>query len=99
MSSSEQDRASRLGTVAATLRAAAQEGNISDDALREVMSAATLLYAKAVAAHGHEVSLRDRSVDATASVVLACALLRAQDLNPFDLALWFGRVVPDTQHM
>jgi len=27
--------------------------------------------------------------------VMACALLRAHHLNPFDLALWFSRTAPN----
>jgi hypothetical protein len=27
-------------------------------------------------------------------MVLACALLRAQHMNPFDLALWFQKTAP-----
>ena len=42
----------------------------------------------------HEVPLADPSVSPTDAVVLCCALLRGQDLNPFDLGLWFGRVAP-----
>lgn len=95
MSLSEAHRASRLRAIAAELREMAREGETPVGALREAISAATLLYSAAVTARGREVPLADPAVDTTSSVVLACALLRAQDLNPFDLALWFGRVVPD----
>ncbi len=33
----------------------------------------------------------DSTVSTTDAMVVACALLRAQHLNPFDLALWFQR--------
>ena len=36
----------------------------------------------------------DGTVSTTESMVMACALLRAHHLNPFDLALWFSRTAP-----
>jgi hypothetical protein len=36
----------------------------------------------------------DSSVSTTEAMVVACALLRAQQMNPFDLALWFQRTTP-----
>ncbi len=36
----------------------------------------------------------DRTVSTTEAMVVACALLRAHRLNPFDLALWFQRTAP-----
>jgi hypothetical protein len=30
-------------------------------------------------------------VSATEALTLACALLRSQDLTPFDMAVWFSR--------
>lgn len=37
----------------------------------------------------------DGTVSTTEAMVMACALLRAHHLNPFDLALWFSRTAPD----
>jgi hypothetical protein len=37
----------------------------------------------------------DGTVSTTEAMIMACALLRAQHLNPFDLALWFSRMAPD----
>lgn len=36
----------------------------------------------------------DGTVSTTEAMVVACALLRAHHLNPFDLALWFQRTAP-----
>jgi len=36
----------------------------------------------------------DDTVSTTEAMVVACALLRAHHLNPFDLALWFQRTAP-----
>ena len=36
----------------------------------------------------------DGTVSTTEAMVVACALLRAHRLNPFDLALWFQRTAP-----
>jgi ABC-type protease/lipase transport system fused ATPase/permease subunit len=36
----------------------------------------------------------DGTISTTESMVMACALLRAHHLNPFDLALWFSRTAP-----
>ncbi|WP_426959351.1 hypothetical protein [Muricoccus radiodurans] len=86
--------AARLDAVAAELRALAG-ADLPPEALRGAIGAATLLYAAAVRRMGHEIALADPEVSPTDAVVLCCALLRGQDLNPFDLSLWFGRVTPD----
>lgn len=36
----------------------------------------------------------DATVSTTEAMVVACVLLRAQHLNPFDLAVWFQRTAP-----
>jgi hypothetical protein len=41
-----------------------------------------------------EVPAIDATVSTTEAMVVACALLRAQHMNPFDLALWFSRTTP-----
>ncbi len=59
--------------------------------LQALVTAATRLYAAANegAAQASD-PLRDNA-STTDAVVLTCALLKARDLNPFDLALWFSR--------
>ena len=65
--------------------------------VRQALVASALLYGSSVRQAGHEISLADPDLTPTDVVVLCCALLRARDLNPFDLTLWFGRVVPDAE--
>ena len=63
----------------------------SPDALRELISDATLAYARAVEECGEEFPPLRPDVSTTDAMTLACALVRSQNLNPFDLALWFSR--------
>lgn len=76
--------------AAAALEAINRESLTQED-IRAVLSAATRWYASAVEASGREFRPVDASISATEAVTLACALLRSQDLTPFDLALWFSR--------
>jgi hypothetical protein len=93
------DRApSRTGTAAqfcAQARDALKRGlpdAISDRALQQVLTAAVKIYAAKVERRGHDVApfLAD-SVTATETVVTACGMIRAADLNMFDVAIWFHR--------
>ena len=63
----------------------------STEALTELVSQATLAYARAVEEAGHELPPLKPEVSTTDAITLACALLRSQNLTPFDLALWFSR--------
>jgi hypothetical protein len=66
---------------------------ISDDSVQKLMTAAVKLF--------HRKSIGERRVllpviseqalTATEAVNSACELIRAVDLNPFDLALWYSR--------
>lgn len=99
MSGSDPERSAegRMAAMACELRAAAADDGEgpSPGALRELLVAATLAYGTVVRRRGHELSLAHPDLTPTDAVVLCCALLNAQDLNPFDLTLWFGRVAPD----
>lgn len=67
---------------------------IPDDALRRVLTAAVKAYAaKAEAADGEFAPFEADAVTATETAVTACAMIRAADLNPFDIAMWFQRPV------
>jgi hypothetical protein len=89
------DAISRLSTEleaqADALLAHGSSGALPDEVIRRLVTAAARLYTARSEATGVEANpLRD-DVGATEAVVLACALIRARDLNPFDLALWFSR--------
>jgi hypothetical protein len=65
---------------------------ISDRALQQVLTAAVKIYAAKVERRGHDVApFAAGTVTATESVVTACGLIRAADLNMFDVAIWFHR--------
>jgi hypothetical protein len=89
----------RSGTPAAdfcaTARAALKRGEpdaISDKTLQQVLTAAVKVYAAKVERRGHDVApFPHGSVTATETVVTACGLIRAADLNMFDVAIWFHR--------
>jgi len=79
----------------AAARAALKRGEpdaISDRALQQVLTAAVKVYAAKVERRGHDVPpFAQGTVTATESVVTACGLIRAADLNMFDVAIWFHR--------
>jgi hypothetical protein len=65
---------------------------ISDNTLQQVLTAAMKVYAAKVERRGHDVAPFARgTVTATETVVTACGLIRAADLNMFDVAMWFHR--------
>lgn len=68
---------------------------IPDDMLRRVLAAAVKAYAaKAEGAEGEVIPFEANAVTATETVVATCAMIRAADLNLFDVAMWFRRPVP-----
>lgn len=58
--------------------------------VRSLVSSVTRLYAACSTKAGGEIVAIDETVSATDAVMLACALIRAHSLNPFDLALWYS---------
>ena len=68
---------------------------IPDTALRDVLTAAVKAYAAKAEAHGEFPPFELDAVTATETVVTACAMIRAADLNLFDLAMWFRRPADD----
>jgi hypothetical protein len=65
---------------------------ISDKTLQQVLTAAVKVYAAKVERRGHDVEPFPRgTVTATETVVTACGLIRAADLNMFEVAIWFHR--------
>jgi len=65
---------------------------ITDKALQQVLTAAVKIYAAKVERRGHDVApFTTGTVTATETVVTACGMIRAADLNMFDVAIWFHR--------
>ncbi len=94
--SARSDRAVRIGELTRELAAEIDAG-LGDGAIaaldpgtaRALVSAAARAYAAAAEEGAEPPSSTD--LTPTDAVVLATAVLRAHDLNPFDLALWFSR--------
>jgi hypothetical protein len=65
---------------------------LSDDDLAEVMTAATKLYAARAEDRGEYPPPVDaKKVSATEIATIASEMVRAVDLNMFDLSMWHGR--------
>lgn len=82
-----------------TIRAG-EVAEVRGEDMAKLMSGAVKMYAARVeeAEPGGETApVIDETVSTTEAMVVACALLRAHHLNPFDLALWFSRTAP-AQH-
>ena len=71
-------------------------GDIADDVLQQVFTAAVRAYAARVDKTEREPEIVDvRLVNATEGVTAACALIRAINLNMFDVTLWYNRSGPN----
>jgi len=89
--------AAQLGEQIERTIQAGEVTQIGSQAVTKLMSDAVKLYAAQVeeAEPGAEIApVIDGTVSTTEAMVVACALLRAHRLNPFDLALWFQRTAP-----
>jgi len=65
---------------------------VSDESLQRVLSAAVRLYAATSEDRAHELApFGDKPVNATEAVTAICAIMRAADLNFFDLQMWYRR--------
>jgi hypothetical protein len=99
MSPSE-EAAKLSGTVAAVLRqidAATQAGDLAAVPSADVtnlLAGAIKLYVAFADELEMDIPPIDATVSTTEAIVVACALLRAQHMNPFDLAVWFQRTAP-----
>jgi hypothetical protein len=93
VSSADDIAASFCQLVAEALRGGELD-TIPDAALRRVLTAAVKAYAAKAEATGREFApFETDAVTATETVVTACAMIRAVDLNLFDIAMWFQRPV------
>jgi ABC-type protease/lipase transport system fused ATPase/permease subunit len=98
---SPSDEAGKLSALVVTLREqiertteAGEIAAVPPADVTDLVSGAVKLYAAIVedAVPGADaVPVIDGAVSTTEAMVMACALLRAHHLNPFDLALWFSR--------
>jgi hypothetical protein len=80
-----------VSRVVATLEQLVESGALAPEQVRAIVSAATRLYVAASARAGHELPPLGPEVSTTDAVTLACALVRSQDLTPFEMAVWFSR--------
>jgi len=65
---------------------------IPDENLQRVFSAAVRLYAAKSEDRARELPpFGDRPVNATEAVTAICAMMRAADINFFDLQMWYRR--------
>src|SRR5262245_10714114 len=78
-------------TVVSQLEQLAERTDLTEDDIRAIVSAATRLYANASSQAGRELPPLTPDVSTTDALMLSCALLRSQDLTPFEMAMWFGR--------
>ena len=82
------------GDFVVLVNAALQQNDpdaIPDALLQDVFAAAVKLYAAKSDRRGGLKPFGDGAVTATEAVVASCALIRAADLNLFDVAMWFNR--------
>jgi len=98
---SPSEEAAKLSELVVRLRAqierTMQAGDLASvpaAELTSLVSAAVKLYAATIEETESEVPVIDASVSTTEAMVMACALMRAHRLNPFDLALWYSRTAP-----
>jgi hypothetical protein len=70
----------------------AEPDAIPDQELKKVFAAAVKCYAAKAERRGGELKpFPEGVITATETVVAACAMIRAADLNIFDVAMWFHR--------
>src|SRR5579872_1540324 len=88
------------GTVAAVVQQIAETTEagelaaVASDDVTSLLTGAIKLYVACVDEREMDIAPIDETVSTTEAMVVACALLRAQHLNPFDLAVWFQRTTP-----
>jgi len=68
-------------------------GTVSDESVQKMMTAAVKLYHRKSTAEGRAFLpvISEQALTPTEAVQGACELIRAVNLNPFDLALWYSR--------
>ena len=79
-----------VSSVVTGLEQLVDSATLSPEQVRAIVSAATRLYAAASSRAGEELPPVGPEVSTTDAVSLACALVRSQDLTPFEMAVWFS---------
>ena len=69
----------------------ADRDDLTKEDVRAIVSAATRLYANACRRVGEELPPVTDSISTTDAITLACALVRSQDLTPFEMSMWFSK--------
>jgi hypothetical protein len=80
-----------VARAVATVERLSETGSLSAEQLQTIVSATVRLYAQASDRAGHELPPVHPGVSTTDALTLACALVRSQDLTPFEMAVWFSR--------
>lgn len=80
----------KVSGLVAALEQLVDSAALSPEQVRAVVSAATRMYAAASSRAGEELPPVGPEVSTTDAVSLACALVRSQDLTPFEMAVWFS---------
>lgn len=68
----------------------------TEQELREALTGAVKRYAAHFESTGCAMPVVEKnSITATEAVLAICELMRAADLNPFDVAMWYRRPLPE----
>ena len=68
-----------------------EAATLPDEAIQRLMTAAVRAFAAKAEATERQLAPFDQTVTATEAVTAVCAMVRAVDLNMFDVTMWFNR--------